>query len=729
MRVTRDTVHGIVVSLLLWGWTAQILLAVQNVAYMGNTIPIIWYIGILLLADLISHRALRITVLTGVVLILLKWEYYPLVSWFPPTVFFARFLNDLGTAAYSLLSGNVRMVSDGVRTLAFIGVITFGTKLLQECLSKPLLVLAALIAGEAVLIDAVGAFGVRDHVQIILYMLIGLALLALTNAPRLQLFSAVLTRREIMRHLAIPGGLAAVIVLTGLAIPKTTPNWPKPLALLKQFETASPSRQSGQVYGSNDANLGGPFKGSHKVFLRVFANQPSYYRGESLNQYTGQGWVQPSSATDRFASGNAIPTSLIAQMGPDAASPVVTIKERIQVVRGQYPVLFGAYQIARVTAPGGHAHFTVAPQTDTVAAGTIGPGDSYSVTSNMPTPSPGALATVHDGNLAYTFPGDLELPAGFPARDVQLAQRITAGIHGTYNKVEAIIMYLQSHERYQTNNVPYIKPGQDFVDQFLFVSHRGYCDQFSSALAVLARSIGIPSRWVKGFNSVPPNPNYHGPGNEYLLRGTDAHAWAEIWFAGYGWIPFEATPSFVLPDGVAKAAQSAVHKAPVPALHKKLAGQKHSGKRTSLGAAPFLGVSARGFGIVGAAVVAVLLAAFTVSMLRRRWIRTRWPVLEVESLIRQFIRRFGDRLPGQTLREYACACRNDTLRRDLLRFVDWFERICYGGQQQDSDIAEGDRLLRELSKSKRATQKNSGKNHRAAVGNNQESQNESWVSS
>ncbi|MHB1627481.1 MAG: transglutaminase TgpA family protein [Bacilli bacterium] len=719
MRVTRETVHGMVVSLLLWGWTAQVLLAVQNVAYMGNTIPIIWYIGILLLADLISNRYVRITLVTVVVLGLLKWEYYPYISWLSPTAFLSQLANDLGTAVHSLLAGDVRTVSDGVRTLAFFGVITFGTKLLQECLAKPLLVLAALVAGEAVLIDAAGAYGVRDHVQIIVFMLIGLALLALTNAPRLQLFSAAQSRRELLRHLAIPTGLAAMIVLTGVAIPKASPNWPKPLALLKQFETASSSRQSSQVYGSNDANLGGPFKGSHKVFLRVFANQPSYYRGESLNQYTGQGWVQPSSATARFASGNSIPASLIAQMGPDAATPATALTQRIQVVRGRYPVLFGAYQIASVTAPGGHAHFTVTPQTDTVSTGAIGPGATYTVTSNVPSPSPAVLETVHDGNLAYAFPGDLQLPQNFPARDVLLAQRITAGLHGTYNKIEAIITYLQSHERYQTSNIPYLKPGQDFVDQFLFVTHRGYCDQFSSALAVLARSINIPSRWVKGFVTVPANPNYHGPGNEYLLRGVDAHSWAEIWFAGYGWIPFEATPSFVLPDGVAKAAQHAPHKTAATAAHKKLAVRKHKGRTAR--AADSAGATAAEWGAAGAVLSAVLLAAFAASLLRRRRIKTRWPALGMESLMRQFVRRFGDRLPGQTLREYACACRNDTLRRDMLRFVEWFERICYGGRQGSDSVAEGDRLLRALTRSKRMTQKNMGREQH-------ESQNESWVS-
>ncbi len=720
MRVKRDTVQGIVVSLLLWGWTAQVLLAVQNVAYMGNTIPIIWYIGILLLADLISNRYVRATLLTVVVLGLIKWEYYPYISWFPPTAFLSQLASDLGTAARSLLSGDVRAVNDGVRTLAFFGVITFGTKLLQECLAKPLLVLAALIAGEAVLIDAAGAYGVRDHVQIITFMLIGLALLALTNAPRLQLFSAVQSRREIMRHLAIPAGLAATIVMTGLAIPKAAPNWPKPLALLKEFESGASPKQSSQIYGANDANLGGPFKGSSKVFLRVFANQPSYYRGESLNQYTGQGWVQPSSTTDRFMSGTSIPTSLIAQMGPDAAAPTNTLTERVQVVRGHYPVLFGAYQIVGVTAPGGHAHFTVTPQTDTVSAGTIGPGAAYTVTSDMPAPSASLLETVHDGNLAYAFPGNLELPQNFPARDVLLARQITAGLHGTYNKVEAIITYLQSHERYQTNNIPYIKPGQDFVDQFLFVTHRGYCDQFSSALAVLARAVGIPSRWVKGFVTVPADPKYNGPTNEYLLRGVDAHSWAEIWFAGYGWIPFEATPSFVLPDGAAKAAQHAPHKTAVAALHKKLAGQKQNGKKATGAFSPVPGVNAVELGV--AALLVVALAAFAVMLLRRRRIRARWPALEMESLIRQFVRRFGDRLPGQTLREYACACRNETLRRDMLRFVEWFERICYGGQQAGNSVAEGDRLLRELTKSKRTTQRDMGRIHH-------ESQNESWVSS
>jgi len=360
-------------------------------------------------------------------------------------------------------------------------------------------------------------------------------------------------------------------------------------------------------------------------------------------------------------------------------------------------VLFGGYQVTQVDMQGHGTTYSFNRTTDTISAGMVKPGTSYTVTSHIPIPTQSQLAAVRDGNLSYAFAPDLQLPASLPERDRRLAQQITAGKIGTYAKVEAIIGYLQSHETYQTQGIPYLEPGQDFVDQFLFVTHKGYCDHFSSALAVLARAVGIPSRWVQGFVTVPADPNYHGKMHEYVLRGTDAHSWAEIWFAGLGWIPMEATPSFVLPmqqKAPALHAQPAVKSA--LATHKT----EHVGAPR---AARGNGFSLRGlFGSAGSAsasvltLVALLIIALLWQGRRQRQRRSRdSDLVRMDLLLARFVRLFGRRRLDQTLREYVATLHNDAAQKEVLPFVQWYETWRYGGQLH-GDVAHGQVLLRAL---------------------------------
>ena len=120
----------------------------------------------------------------------------------------------------------------------------------------------------------------------------------------------------------------------------------------------------------------------------------------------------------------------------------------------------------------------------------------------------------------------------------ELAQRITADYTNVYDKVVAIQMHILNNYTYDIE-APATPPNQDAVSYFLFESQRGYCDVFSSSMVVMCRSLGIPSRWVTGFSSGEYSDLY----DMYIVRGRNAHAWAEVYFPGYGWITFDATPA------------------------------------------------------------------------------------------------------------------------------------------------------------------------------------------
>ncbi len=131
-----------------------------------------------------------------------------------------------------------------------------------------------------------------------------------------------------------------------------------------------------------------------------------------------------------------------------------------------------------------------------------------------------------------------QLPENLPERVKELADELTKNEKTRYDKLKAIEAYLLDFEySYTPGRTP---KGEDFADYFLFSNKKGYCTSFATAMAVLGRSAGIPTRYVEGYVV-----NYDDRGEVgYLVRNSNAHAWAEAYFDGVGWIPFEATPSF-----------------------------------------------------------------------------------------------------------------------------------------------------------------------------------------
>lgn len=131
-----------------------------------------------------------------------------------------------------------------------------------------------------------------------------------------------------------------------------------------------------------------------------------------------------------------------------------------------------------------------------------------------------------------------QLPQNLPTRVIDLAYEITKDKDTSYDKLKAIEAYLLNYSyTYKPGKVP---EDADFVDYFLFDNKQGYCTSFATAMAVLGRGVGIPTRYVEGFIVDYSDKDDIG----YIVRNRSAHAWTEAYFEGVGWIPFEATPSY-----------------------------------------------------------------------------------------------------------------------------------------------------------------------------------------
>ena len=129
----------------------------------------------------------------------------------------------------------------------------------------------------------------------------------------------------------------------------------------------------------------------------------------------------------------------------------------------------------------------------------------------------------------------LQLPRLDP-RIPDLAKQITARAQTPFDKTIALENYLRSHYAYSLNLTG--KPGDDPLAHFLFETRSGHCEYFASAMAIMLRTLDIPSREVNGF--LPGE--YNDLGEDYIVRASDAHSWVEVYFPGTGWMTFDPTP-------------------------------------------------------------------------------------------------------------------------------------------------------------------------------------------
>jgi protein-glutamine gamma-glutamyltransferase len=160
---------------------------------------------------------------------------------------------------------------------------------------------------------------------------------------------------------------------------------------------------------------------------------------------------------------------------------------------------------------------------------------SYDVVSEIGTPTPEELRTASSEVPAEIRQVYLNLPS-MDRRVTDLARRITASAGDNYRRTVAVQSYLQDDFGY-TLDPSGIDP-HDPIPSFLFTVRKGYCEYFASAMTVMLRALGIPARPVNGFQT----GTYNKVGGDFVVRARDAHTWVEVYFQGYGWVPFDPTP-------------------------------------------------------------------------------------------------------------------------------------------------------------------------------------------
>jgi transglutaminase-like putative cysteine protease len=375
------------------------------------------------------------------------------------------------------------------------------------------------------------------------------------------------------------------------------------------------------------------------------SDTPDYFQLYVLDNLTGNGWqmfAQPESlvlVNPRMPA----PPGLAGGPGGAPANPVstrVTMSDSVgQDALGALPV---PYPSSSVIAPG-----TVqADKTSLMVFDNdvrLG-GLSYTANSLEVSPSPSGL------NGAAAPPADIlsrytEVPSSYDAL-LGFAESVVrdAGAKTPYEDALALQQYLANGSFKYTLTAPTIKDATGLAN-FLETTKQGYCQQFSFAMAVLARLLHIPSRIAYGFTSGTATSN-----DQWLVTSHDAHAWPELYFQGFGWLRFEPTPpGAAAGEGTATDPSytlSAASGTAQPSLHPTLgatpaapgastSGVGRGGRLTlPLGGASSASARGRGRGVspweilglcvLGLLVIAAVAPAGTRLLIRRRrWLGSR----------------------------------------------------------------------------------------------------------
>jgi len=292
-----------------------------------------------------------------------------------------------------------------------------------------------------------------------------------------------------------------------------------------------------QAYGSWSSQLpwfrvgAGPSPNTDTVLMTVRTDEPGLLRGKAYAQYTGRGWEDGASllGSARHAWRAADGWVYVGEARRDQR----LVSHSIETTVDMPSVLFSGGTPHRVRGLRSAA-VRVDPLDSLQAQQVQYTGSSYTIQAMVPDLSEAALRRLTDrpSDLPSLY---LSVPNSATAVH-ELAPQLDTREESPYEKAETVCQWLASHCTYDVA-APRVPATADVADYFLSKSHRGACDQFATAAALLCRAVGVPARLVIGYLLDERDPL---SGN-YVARERHAHAWIEVYLSRCGWVPLDPT--------------------------------------------------------------------------------------------------------------------------------------------------------------------------------------------
>lgn len=534
--------------------------------------------------------------------------------------------------------------------------------------------------------------------------------------------------RKWMRPLVL---MIALSVIVGIISPKFGPIWPDPVPFLKAAADKGGDEGTGKGvskvgYGEDDSRLGGPFIGDDSIVFQSEAVEKNYWKVETKDHYTGKGWIPSGSSPF--------------QVGGDDLIPVFSIPSRVET-RDETASLLLFMDYSHLIYPAGIQRVQLERNYNLEIDSTkekisildinsdpVAP-DDYVINYKVPKYKASDLrqtSVVEPGQINQDFLEKYtQLPENLPDRIKELAESITVEETNWFDKAKAVERHFSSSGFiYSQTDVAIPGENDDYVDQFLFETKIGYCDNFSTSMAVMLRSLGIPTRWVKGYTGGDFIKNSENDSSKqiYEVTNNNAHSWVEVYFPNQGWVPFEPTKGFTnnvsidftSEDGTQPAAETT---APVtPAPQKDLEEDGDNSKETNqsftlsgvwLSVKTFLN---NNWKLILLTFVFVMSVAGLIYRLRGKWI----PYLYLlqfrlrkrdENIGKAYLvlldqlDRYGlARNEDQTLRNYARYIDTFFETREMSRLTDRYEQYLYHQQLPEGSWKDSRELWENLIK-------------------------------
>lgn len=336
---------------------------------------------------------------------------------------------------------------------------------------------------------------------------------------------------------AVLGGAAvaaSVALVAGLALGPLLPGGTEPVVDLRDLGRGGGSRTVVSPFVGVRSLLG---ERSDQVVFTVAADAAAYWRLTALEEYDAARDIWTSRRSYQRAEGS------LSRQGPTPPSGgLLDQRYRIAGLGGLW--LPAAHQAVELRTSEDvswdPASASLISRDEALPAGA-----GYRVTSELPDLDRAALAGPSTGRGLDAV--HLDRPDLHPVV-LQAAQLATAGARSPYERALALQRYFR--EAFDYDETVDYRDDADPTAAFL-AARRGFCQQFASTFALMARSLGLPSRVAVGFTpgdpvadvgSVGAGAGAAGGGPGFVVRGRHAHAWPEVWFDGVGWVPFEPTP-------------------------------------------------------------------------------------------------------------------------------------------------------------------------------------------
>ena len=343
----------------------------------------------------------------------------------------------------------------------------------------------------------------------------------------------------------------------------------------------------------------------------------SYWRGRTFQEFDGQLWRANSAST------NLVPSRTRDGIWINQAN----LNRDSQAL---YQQTFYIREDSPNATFTGYSALSVEDLDGSLNGGGVESGATYRVLSAYPGHNPERLRRDSTWVANHRF---LELPSESATWLYPLAEQVTSGAGSDFDKVERVVSYLRLEGGTFLPNWHQETTGTARLEEFLVDGQPGNAMDYATATVMLARASGLPSRLAVGYLPGSRDPL----SGAYKVRGSDAHAWAEIYFAKGGWIPFDSSPrgdlaaggtaassvGFLFKAGVGDAAFNAVKSAPSQMISAVIAALKNPA-----------------WSIIGPLIFLAVLVL--------RWLYFRQTKERSRATV---VRRYQGRLPGEGRRE------------------------------------------------------------------------------